>query len=104
MPPPQPKEFDVPLQDFVEFKGNQFVLKDVEGVRVVVGRGTSASPRGPIIPLAAAYTAVELHFDEPYPFPDPQYFTYDGLVAHGVPWRKVYSLLYEDVSSAEEVD
>lgn len=69
-----------------------FTDEVLEGVEIWVGPDTSATPTGPLIPLADAYTTVELHLPEPYTGCHEIYF--EGRVGRRVPWAVVYSLFF----------
>lgn len=72
-----------------------FTDETVEGIQIRVGPGTESTPRGPIIPLAEAYTTVEVHFDDEIPAGLEHYLNSEG-VATFVPWSILYSFLFPE--------
>jgi len=70
-----------------------FTDEVMEGVSIYVGPNKKSTPGGPLIPMADAYTTVEVHLPEP---PGSQYRNYfgDGCVGNRVPWSTLYSLFF----------
>jgi hypothetical protein len=101
-----PSNFDAPLHTWVRWcedeslfrvckRGDDgtFIEKLMDGVEIRVGPGYQSTPDGPLIPMAEAYTTVELHLPEPHEGRYAIYFDASGRVARRIPWPTVYLLL-----------
>lgn len=105
MPRALPTNFDAPLHHWVAWdaQGQVFRVRQrdgdgrfgsrfIEGVELRVGPRTASTPTGAVIPMADAYTTVEVVLPEPHTGPYKIYFK--GRVGRRVPWPTVYLLFF----------
>lgn len=105
MPGALPRNFDAPLHHWVAWQPRERVFRVrqrspeggfgrefIGGVELRVGPGTASTPVGPVVPLADAYTTVEVVLPEPHTGPYAIYFK--GRVGRRVPWTTVYLLFF----------
>lgn len=70
-----------------------FTEELMDGIRILVGPDTASTPPGPLIPLAEAYTTVEVHLQE-NPGQDMMHHFNGATVGKHVPWSTLYSFLF----------
>ena len=101
MPRNLPVTFDAPLHHWVAWDAEEKVFRVreevggesfMEGVVLRVGPGTASTPSGPLIPMADAYTTVQVELPESPTGPLVRYF--EGTVGSRVPWPTVYLLFF----------